>query len=63
MKSITFTVQIQADLPKRSRSPKAVALKLCQDINNILAKYDGMTGGAQIIPARRNIKVTTTPND
>jgi hypothetical protein len=50
MKSITFTVQIQADFPRRSRTPKAVALKLCDDINNILAQYDGVTGGAQIIP-------------
>lgn len=62
MRTISFTVQIQADLPKRSRSPKAVALKLCDEINNILAKYDGVTGGAQIIPAPRNIKVTTTPD-
>ena len=51
MKSITFTVQIQADYPKGSRTQKAVALKLCHDINNILAQYDGVTGGAQIIPA------------
>jgi hypothetical protein len=62
MKSITFTARIQADLPKGNRTPKAVALKLCQDANNILAKYDGVTGGAQIIPAPRNIKVATTPD-
>jgi hypothetical protein len=63
MRSITFTVQIQADLPKGSRTPKAVALKLCDDINNILAIYDGETGGAQIFPPPRNIKVTTTSDD
>ncbi len=63
MKSITFTVQMQADHPKGSRTPKAVALKLCHDINEILAKYDGMTGGAQIIPAPRNIRIATTPDD
>ncbi len=61
MKSITFTVQIQADYPKDSRTPKAVALKLCDDLNNILAIYDGETGGAQIFPPPRNIQVTTTP--
>jgi hypothetical protein len=63
MKSITFTVQIQADYPQGSQTPKAVALKLCQDINEILAKFDAITGGAQIIPAPRNIRVATTPND
>ena len=62
MKSITFTVQIQADYPRGSRPQKAVALKLCDDINNFLAKYDGETGGAQIIPTPRNIKVTMTPD-
>jgi len=59
---MTFTVQIRADLPQASQTPKAVALKLCHDINNILVQYDGVTGGAQIMPAPRNIKVTTTPD-
>jgi hypothetical protein len=63
MKAITFTVQIQADYPRGSRTQKAVALKLCDDINNILAQSDGVTGGAQIMPPPRNIKVTTTPDD
>ena len=63
MKTITFTVQIQADLPQASQTPKAVALKLCHDINTILTKYDGVTGGAQIIPAPRNIKGATMPDD
>ena len=63
MRTISFTVQIQADLPQRSRAPKAVSLKLCQDINCILANYDGVTGGAQILPAPKGIKVTTTPED
>jgi hypothetical protein len=63
MKSITFTVQIQADHPKGSRTKKAVALKLCDDINDTLTNYNGMTGGPQIIPKPRNVKVTTTPGD
>jgi hypothetical protein len=63
MKSITFTARIQADLPKGSQTKKAAALKLCHDINNILAKYDGVTGGAQIIPAPRHIRITATPDD
>ena len=62
MKSITFTVQIQADYCKGSQTPRAAALRLCQDINNILAKYDGLTGGAQIIPQLSKIKLTTTPD-
>ena len=63
MKFITFTVQIQADSPKDNQTPKAVALKLCDDINTILTGYEDETGGAQIFPAPRNIKVTTTPDD
>ena len=62
MKSITFTVQIQADCPDRAAAKKATAAKLCHDINNILVDYDGVTGGAQILPAPRNIKVTTKPD-
>jgi hypothetical protein len=62
MKAITFTVQIQADYPQGLQPPKAVALKLCDDINEILAKYDGMTGGAQIIRPPRKIKLTITPD-
>jgi hypothetical protein len=46
MRTITFTVQIQADYPQDSQSPKAVALKLCDDINTILISYEGETGGA-----------------
>jgi hypothetical protein len=38
MKSITFTVQIQADCPDRSPAKKTTAIKLCQDINEILAE-------------------------
>ena len=62
MKTITFTVQIQADYPRGNRTIEAVALKLCHDINKILAQYDGETGGAQIFPPPRKIKITTTPN-
>jgi hypothetical protein len=63
MKSITFTVEIQADCPDRVPARKATAIKLCDDINNILAIHEGETGGAQIFPEPRNIKVTTTPDD
>jgi hypothetical protein len=63
VKTITFTVQIQADLPQASQTPTAVTRKLCDNINNILAKHDGMIGGAQIIPAPRSIKVATMPDD
>jgi hypothetical protein len=62
MRSITFTVIIQADYPEDSQSPKAVALKLCDDINSILTSYEDETGGAQIFPPPRNIKITTTPD-
>ena len=63
MKAITLTVQLQADLPQGSQNRNAAALQLCQDINEILTKYDGVTGGAQIISAPRNIKVTKTSSD
>ena len=63
MRTITFTGQIQADWPDRMSARKATALKLCDEINSILAMYGGWTGGAQIIPAPRNIKVTTMPED
>ncbi len=63
MKTIAFTVQIQADYPKGRQTKKAVALKLCDEINEILSIYDGVTGGAQIIPAPRSIKVATTLDD
>lgn len=63
MKVITFTVQIQADFNEHDLGKKAAALRLCDDINNILAPYDGVTGGAQIIPEPKNIKITTTPGD
>ncbi len=59
MKTVTFTLQIQADHPKGSRTKKAAALKLCDNINNVPAQYDGVIGGAQIIPAPRNIKLIT----
>jgi hypothetical protein len=63
VKTLNLTVRILADLPRSCRALKAVALKLCQDISNILAKYDGAKGGAQVIPAPRNIKVATMPDD
>ena len=59
MKQLAFNVQIQAEFydHKEIGSSKAARL-LCQDINTILAKYDGSTGGAQIVHGPRNIKVT-----
>ena len=60
MKTITFTVQIQADCNGSGSAKKAIALRLCHDINIILTKYEGMTGGAQIIPMPKNINVSTT---
>jgi hypothetical protein len=62
MRTITFTVQIQADYPQDSQTPKAVALKLCDDINTILISYEDETGGAQIFSPPRMIKLTITPD-
>ncbi len=59
MKSITFTVQIQADFyDRRERGKKAAAILLCDDINLILGKYEAVTGGAQIVYVPESIKVT-----
>ena len=63
MKSIPFNVQIQADFPDRGMRKKATAVRICRDINLILMKYDGMTGGAQILQVPKNIKVSKTSND
>ncbi len=63
MKTITFTVQIQADYPRSRQTQAAVALKLCDDINTILTSYEDETGGAQIFPPPSKIKLTTTPDD
>ncbi len=63
MKTIAFTVQIQADYPKGRQTKKAVALKLCDEINEILSTYDGVTGGAQIMPLPRKIKLVPTPEE
>lgn len=63
MKTITFTVTIQADLPTDGRTKKAVALHLCHNINNILSEYDGVMNAARVIPAPTKIKVTNTPDD
>ena len=63
MKFITFTVQIQADYPQGSQTPKAVAHKLCDDINTILTSYEDETSRAQIFPPPRKIKVTKTSSD
>ena len=63
MKSIAFNVQIQADFPDRGMRKKATAVRICRDINLILMKYDGMTGGAQLVRAPKNIKVSKTSND
>ena len=63
MKSIAFNVQIQADFPDRGMRKKATAVRICRDINLILMKYDGMTGGAQILQVPKNVKVSKTSND
>jgi hypothetical protein len=59
MKQLTFNVQIQAEFfdQKRIGTKKAAHL-LCQDINVILAKYNGSTGSAHIVHGPRNIKLT-----
>ena len=57
MKSITFTVQIQADFNERGLSKTARAKELCQQINEILAVYDETTGGAQIMSTPKVIKI------
>jgi hypothetical protein len=62
-KTITFTVQIQADINERPGTKEKIATDLCQDINCTLANYDGMLGGAQIIPKPKNIRITSTPED
>lgn len=63
MKSITFTVQIQADFNERGLSKTAKAKELCQQINEILTTYDDTTGGAQILSRPKSIKVVTTPEN
>ena len=63
MKSIAFNVQIQADFPDRGMGKKATAVRLCRDIKPHPHEIDGMTGGAQILQAPRNIKVSKTSND
>ncbi len=63
MKSITFTVKIQADFNERDLGNTSKTRQLCRDINEILARYDAMTGGAQIISRPKTIMVTTTAED
>ena len=63
MKSITFTVQIQADFNERGLSKTSKSQQLCDDINEILARYDGVTGGAQIMGTPRQIIVRTLAED
>lgn len=63
LKTITFTVQIQADMNERLGTRKKLATDLCQDINRILSNYEGMLGGAQIISNAKAIKTTSTPED
>jgi hypothetical protein len=63
METITFTVQIQTDIHERPGTKKKLATDLCQDINRILANYEGMLGGAQLVPEPKKIKITPTPKD
>ena len=63
MKSITFTVEIQADFNEADLKKTSKTRQLCRDINEILAKYDGMIGGAQIISRPKIIKVSNLTED
>jgi hypothetical protein len=63
MKTITFTVQIQADINERPETKEKIATDLCYDINRTLANYEGLLGGAQIMPKPKNIKITSTPKN
>ena len=55
MNAITFTVHIQANINEQPDTKEKLATDLCQDINRILTNYDGMLGGAQIMPKPTNI--------
>jgi hypothetical protein len=60
MKLLVFNVQIRAEFyDHKEISRNKAARLLCQDINTILAKYDGSTGSAQIVHGPRNIRVTS----
>jgi len=60
MKLLLFNVQIRAEFYDHKEIGRSKAARLlCQDINTILAKYDGSTGGAQIVHGPRNIRVTS----
>lgn len=63
MKSITFTVQIQADFNQRGLRKTPKAKELCRQINEILTTYDSMTSGARIMSRPKAIKVMGTPDD
>jgi hypothetical protein len=59
MKQLTFNVQIQAGfLDHKETGRNRAARLLCQDINTILAKYNGSTGSAHIVQGPTNIKLT-----
>jgi hypothetical protein len=60
-KIITFTVQIQADVLAPAGRKERLASELCYDMNRILTEYDGVLGGAQILPVPKAIKITSTP--
>ena len=62
-KVITFTVQIQADINERPGRKEKLAKDLCYDINRILTNYEGMLGGAQILPGTKNVEITSAPED
>jgi hypothetical protein len=62
MKLLVFNVQIRAEFfDHKEISAKKAAHLLCQDINTILAKYAGSTGGAQIIDGPQRLRVTGRP--
>ena len=58
LNTITFTVQIQADIPERPGSKREIAIEPCGNINQVLTNVDGMLGGAQILPEPKAVKIT-----
>jgi hypothetical protein len=63
MKSITFTVEIQADFNERGLGKTASAKELCNQINEILTTHYGTIAGAQIMSRPKAIKVIAMPED
>ena len=57
-RTVTFTVQIQTDVyGQPGKKQQKIASELCDDINRILANYEGTLGGAQIMSEPKGIKI------